>query len=468
MNRFAILSATAFVASSALALDLTTSPGSLANQLPASFSDPELILSGRADVRDLQALRALPADVESLDLSGLTIAELDSSGVAVHLGKSYFRSGHLPEYIFFRSPLKSIVLPQGVTVIESGALSGSEITSIVIPEGVVEIGDYALYGCPQLEKVVLPSTLTKIGKGAFANCPKLSSVNIENTGVLSIPDACFAGCSSLAELNTDYINYVGTEAFAGSGIVSLNLIEAGNLAPYSLANMPQLMELTLNSSASIGEGLILNDTALLKIEGLPDNVPDLFAANCTSLVLSDEISSATSIGRYSFINTPASEIILGKNLTHIDASAFKNASTLTHIDATALGNDFPAVEASAFANLNPEDIKVKVADAAAVDAWKADPVWGTFSLYTNDDTNTDIILAEETQAIRIFLNTSGLNILSDDAISSGAVYDAAGSMMAAIPAGVLEYSVSLESLPAGVLIVSVKAGDSAKTVKVII
>lgn len=97
------------------------------------------------------------------------------------------------------------------------------IVSVVLPEGYTKIGDYAFYGCENLERISLPSTLQSIGKDAFNGCKKLKEVIMPNAvteigensfrncsslervvfsnGLSSIPGYAFAGCDSLTEID---------------------------------------------------------------------------------------------------------------------------------------------------------------------------------------------------------------------------------------------------------------------------
>ena len=44
-----------------------------------------------------------------------------------------------------------------------------EIVSVVLPEGYTTIGDYAFFGCENLESITLPSTLVTISPGHHAD-----------------------------------------------------------------------------------------------------------------------------------------------------------------------------------------------------------------------------------------------------------------------------------------------------------
>lgn len=68
-----------------------------------------------------------------------------------------------------------------VVGIEYGAFSYSGVTSVVIPEGVTYIDTYVLVGCENLVSVTLPSTLESIGESAFEGCTSLSDVVYNGT-----------------------------------------------------------------------------------------------------------------------------------------------------------------------------------------------------------------------------------------------------------------------------------------------
>lgn len=85
-----------------------------------------------------------------------------------------------------------IKLPDGVTVIGTGAFKGVELPPILwIKEGAEEIAPSALEGHGELRSVSFPKSMRKIGSKAFANCSGLSNLDFCHTNMFS-PD-CFAG-----------------------------------------------------------------------------------------------------------------------------------------------------------------------------------------------------------------------------------------------------------------------------------
>ena len=89
------------------------------------------------------------------------------------------------------------------------------IISVILPEGYTTIGDYAFYGCTNLEKITLPSTLETIGKDAFHGCSKLKEVIMPDK-VKEIGSNSFRGCSGLVELKlSNKLKNIPGYAFAG-------------------------------------------------------------------------------------------------------------------------------------------------------------------------------------------------------------------------------------------------------------
>ena len=119
---------------------------------------------------------------------------------------------------------KDVVIPQTkngiqLKIIGSSCFSDALIKSVVIPEGVTEIQSSAFYN-NELETVTLPSTLVKISSNAFRQ-NYLTEINIPES-VTSIGNGAFS-CNCI-ELNSDesYIYAVGDQSTIVSGASGRN------------------------------------------------------------------------------------------------------------------------------------------------------------------------------------------------------------------------------------------------------
>ena len=90
---------------------------------------------------------------------------------------------------FENKNLTSVVIPDGVTIIDKYAFDDNRLTNVVIPDGVTIIDKYAFEG-NQLTNVVIPDSVTTIGDNAFSR-NKLTSVKISN-GVTVIENGAFS------------------------------------------------------------------------------------------------------------------------------------------------------------------------------------------------------------------------------------------------------------------------------------
>jgi len=95
--------------------------------------------------------------------------------------------------------LESVVIPDGVTVIDYRAFEGcGKLKNIDIPDSVTEIGSGAFSNC-DFESIKLPAQLVTIGDYVFTGCRSLTSLTIPN-GVKSIGYNSFLDCDSLREV----------------------------------------------------------------------------------------------------------------------------------------------------------------------------------------------------------------------------------------------------------------------------
>ena len=109
---------------------------------------------------------------------------------------------------------EKVIVPDGITIIGSGAFSSSGVESVVLPESLETIEYNAFSNCPNLVKVVCSSNIRHIEMMAFFGCKNLSDINI-STSAESIHDTAFQNCYALADkdgfviVNGKLVQYVG-------------------------------------------------------------------------------------------------------------------------------------------------------------------------------------------------------------------------------------------------------------------
>ena len=150
--------------------------------------------------------------------------------------------------------LKSVIIPTGVTVIDSYAFANcTALESVTIPEGLTTIGDRAFRSCTALESVTIPEGVTTIGDGAFQSCTALEGITIPES-VTEIGSYVFLYCSALKEFNGKFASMdkrcliVDNEviAFAPAGITEYIIPEGVTaIGNNTFANCHDLADITL-------------------------------------------------------------------------------------------------------------------------------------------------------------------------------------------------------------------------------
>ncbi len=164
--------------------------------------------------------------------------------------------------------------------IDATAFKGSSLKSL-------EIGDVSV----------------SCGQGAFQDCKLLDTVNVGNSGSLTIGEYAFSGCVRLTTMPTIKNTNIPSDTFSGTSITSVNLngfvsigdraflstlideIELNNIAvgQYAFANCYNLTEVKIEGTVTLDKYAFRGCIKLSKIEG---SVPMLTAGlfqGCSSL-----------------------------------------------------------------------------------------------------------------------------------------------------------------------------------------
>lgn len=121
------------------------------------------------------------------------------------------------EQAFYWSDIKSIGLPEGLTVIGREAFAGCNgLSSVVIPDSVKTMEKGAFYQCSNLKKVTVSKGITKITEATFAYCSKLNNVALPES-VKKVENLAFFGCTGLLKIRVPKsVTEIGELAFFAS------------------------------------------------------------------------------------------------------------------------------------------------------------------------------------------------------------------------------------------------------------
>lgn len=382
---------------------VTLSKGSLPailNELEAR-KPVELQLQGEASAIDLVSLKYLPASVEKLDMSNLTIKGGTLTEGSCN-GQTDFVDGELPQFALFATGVREVTLPASLTVIGEGAFAQTPLTT-----------------------VNFPASLTAIGPRAFYMCESLKSADLSATKVTAVAEQCFYGCASMTTLSLPTTaSRVGNRALMKSGVRRLDLQYVRQAGDYAFAQMPALVEVTLRDGVTVGEGAFFGDGELGRMAGMPANSAALaLANNKLGTVIGSVGGEVVEEGAYA--NIPADTLVIHPSVTEIKAQAFRNATKLKAVDVSERGSDIPVCDADAFAGVNVGNVALVVAPRTE-EEWGAAPVWQNFKIERKTTQVEDMLQSSD---ITIAVSDKRIVAKAGAPISNFAVYSLGGVLL---------------------------------------
>ena len=215
----------------------------------------------------------------------------------------------------------STKIPNTVTTIGGGAFEGTTLKSIVIPEGVTLIENEAFKDCKSLETVSLPNSLERIYPFAFRNS-NISSISIP-AGVKYISEDVFDGCNNLSTItvsngNTKYDSRDNCNALIETATNTILRGSSSTVIP--------------NTVTSIGSNAFRGTT--LKSIVIPEGVTligNRAFGECKSLETVSLPNSLERIGYLAFYDSNISSIYIPAGVKDISEDVFDGCNNLSTI-----------------------------------------------------------------------------------------------------------------------------------------
>ncbi len=226
------------------------------------------------------------------------------------------------------------------------------ISVVAFGSGVTSIGEYAFYGCSNLNNITIPDSITKIGNCAFYGCRGLSTAgplgsgaNIEFCWANRIPDYAFGNCTTLKNIIIpEGITAIGTYAFCFCvGISSITIPDGvTNVGAYAFQGCTNLTSVTIPKSVTRMARAFYDCSSLVTagpigsnsniVYGWTDEIPDGAFADCNHLSSIIIPNGVTSIGSQAFLSCyELTSITIPSSVTSIGRQAFSLCSNLNSI-----------------------------------------------------------------------------------------------------------------------------------------
>lgn len=152
----------------------------------------------------------------------------------------------------------------------------NSITKVVVKSGVTSIGDRSFAGCSNLLTADLPATVTEIGEYAFNGCGLVQSPL--RAGVQVIGESAFQSCSGLASVTIPgSVREIGRYAFEKCDNLARVVVESGvtTLSKYMFRNCEALVSVTIKEGVTTVESYAFAYCYALKNISIPKSMSEI-------------------------------------------------------------------------------------------------------------------------------------------------------------------------------------------------
>lgn len=345
---------------------MVTTPGTLGQVMlktVENWSDVvELTLTGHLNMDDMGYFSRMQ-NMTKLDLSGTDITSVSG---CESLGL-----------------LKTVVLPETVTVVSGSAFNGCTALTTINLEQIEEIEGSAFNNCKSLTGTLTLDKVITLGEAAFNGCEGLTGV--EMPLVTEIGVSAFSGCTELVKAVVPNVKWLGSYAFYGcEKLLTIDLSKCvyfeydmewdngGNQFSYCRS----LTEIMLSDDLEDIPQYSFARTGLKTIK-LPKNLKSIgaYAFEDSKLSAIDIPEGVTNLNSYDiFRGCPLETITLPMSLTRIGNNVF-SSKVLKDVYCRCV----VPIETSVFNNNNMAKSATLHVPALSVGAYKLDANWGLFN-----------------------------------------------------------------------------------------
>lgn len=190
--------------------------------------------------------------------------------------------------------------------------SNNPLKSVVMPAGVTSICEAAFYNTG-LTSVYIPKNVTIIGKKAFWHCRGLTTVGFDrNSSYTELPEQCFKDCEALKSVTFGKVDYLAALAFGNCSTIE----------SIDLTNVLSLDSTAFDDCTNLSE-VIYRDTEDTTVQA-QSYAAKRFAASA------DAENTKATVSESAFSNTDSLKtVMLGNSVAKIDSYAFANCKNLT-------------------------------------------------------------------------------------------------------------------------------------------
>ena len=255
-------------------------------------------------------------------------------------------------------PLKSVKLPESITVIEKSAFAYCNLQNVYFSETPLKIEDNAFAYCRALKTLEFKAFVQYVGNSAFDSCSSLSRVHFYE-GVYSIETEAFKNCNSLLSLTienipnknlTSSMSSVDPNGNTFNSIIKSNAFsELKNLTNVYIGGDGSMLigkkafsdcQSLTNITVDCKEAVIFGDYAFANCENLfsvsiaegATKISSGMFSGCKSLKILNIPQSVTEIGMSAFEDCASlAKLTISSSVTHIGSAPFRGCTALEEL-----------------------------------------------------------------------------------------------------------------------------------------
>ena len=277
-------------------------------------------------------------------------------------------SGEIGDYAFYGCDnLESAELGQNIPSIGNSAFCGcSKLKSIVIPDAVTSLGANAFSYCAAMESTIIGNGIETINQYTFSGCSSLPALCIPQT-VTTIGNYAFSNCTSLANVTiADSENTLTLGSNGSSPIFSscpLDYVYIGR-------------DISYQTGSNYGYSPFYRNTSLraVKITDSETEISENEFYGCTNLQQVEIGDGVTTIGNWAFSGCSSLKYFaFGSQMATIGQEAFSDCTAIEEIISKA--QTPPVCGSQALEDINIFECKLYVPDGCTAayeeaDQWK--------------------------------------------------------------------------------------------------
>ena len=308
------------------------------------------ILNGNTGVTEIE----IPKTLKDVGTNGLTTGG-PFTGSNIQTAIIEEGATTIPAHLFNNSnELKSIDIPESVTVIGGCAFAGTKLKVLDLPDNITHLGERMLDGNTEITEIEVPKTLKDVGTNGLSTNGPFTGSNIQTAiieeGTTTIPAHLFDNSNELKSIDIpESVTVIGGRAFAGTKLKVLDLPDnITHLGERMLDGNTEITEIEIPKTLKdVGTNVLSTNgpftgsniqTAIIE-EGMTTIPAHLFHSSHT-LEKVDIPKSITKIDAYVFSRcTNLSEIVIPESVTEIGVRVFMESTKLKNVILPETIND---------------------------------------------------------------------------------------------------------------------------------